>query len=416
MQHIGLIINMKYKLFSHISAIVLPMLFVVLACFSCDNKESVMRIDHYNDVSYQNHYRSLETTKRYAQRALILAENIGYDDGKAEALNNLAFVSIAKMDYDKAYDLLNQVASTTDNTIELLVAKVQLMRLCQRQSENKNFYHHNQRALLYMRRIEEDKQLLDERQKARMVYARTEYDIVLSSYLYYVGQYEKSAECLNSIDPNGEIVKDTAQMLSYLYNVGAGGILKASSKAQLEQDEFDYLIRCYVLSRQYRFYFWEANSLQAMGDGITSMGELIIVTMLAGGMFEVVRRNGGIEYIIEKISSRISGKRGAESVIALLVAIVDVCTANNTVAIISVGNIAKRISQKYSIDNRRAASILDTSSCCVQAIIPYGAQMLMASGLSQLAPMEIIPYLYYPMALIVCVALSIVVRYPKKYA
>lgn len=156
--------------------------------------------------------------------------------------------------------------------------------------------------------------------------------------------------------------------------------------------------------------------LHAMGDGITSMGELIIVTMLAGGMFEVVRRNGGIEYIIEKISSRISGKRGAESVIALLVAIVDVCTANNTVAIISVGNIAKRISQKYSIDNRRAASILDTSSCCVQDIIPYGAQMLMASGLSQLAPMEIIPYLYYPMALIVCVALSIVVRYPKKYA
>lgn len=156
--------------------------------------------------------------------------------------------------------------------------------------------------------------------------------------------------------------------------------------------------------------------LHAMGDGITSMGELIIVTMLAGGMFEVVRRNGGIEYIIEKISSRISGKRGAESVIALLVAIVDVCTANNTVAIISVGNIAKRISQKYSIDNRRAACILDTSSCCVQAIIPYGAQMLMASGLSQLAPMEIIPYLYYPMALIVCVALSIVVRYPKKYA
>uniref|UniRef100_UPI00402695E4 DUF5112 domain-containing protein n=1 Tax=Prevotella sp. TaxID=59823 RepID=UPI00402695E4 len=259
---------MKYKLFSHISVIVLPMLFVVLACVSCDNKESIMRIDHYNDVSYQNHYRSLETTKRYAQRALILAENIGYDDGKAEALNNLAFVSIAKMDYDKAYELLNQVASTTDNTIELLVAKVQLMRLCQRQSENKNFYHHNQRALLYMRRIEEDKQLLDERQKARMVYARTEYDIVLSSYLYYVGQYEKSAECLNSIDPNGEIVKDTAQMLSYLYNVGAGGILKASSKAQLEQDEFDYLIRCYVLSRHYRFYFWEANSLQAISEHI----------------------------------------------------------------------------------------------------------------------------------------------------
>ena len=156
--------------------------------------------------------------------------------------------------------------------------------------------------------------------------------------------------------------------------------------------------------------------LHAMGDGITSMGELIIVTMLAGGMFEVVRRNGGIEYIIEKISSRISGKRGAESVIALLVAIVDVCTANNTVAIISTGGIAKRISQQFALDSRKVASILDTSSCVMQCLIPYGAQLLMASGLSKLSPAQIIPYLYYPFALAVCVLFTIVFRLPRRYS
>lgn len=154
----------------------------------------------------------------------------------------------------------------------------------------------------------------------------------------------------------------------------------------------------------------------AMGNGIIGMGELIIVTMLAGGMFEVVKSKGGIDFIINKISSRIHGKRGAEAVIGLLVASVDVCTANNTVAIISVGNIAKSISEKFGIDKRKAASLLDTCSCCIQAIIPYGAQMLMASGLAKLNPIDIIPYLYYPFALIVCVIVTIAMRYPRRYS
>lgn len=155
---------------------------------------------------------------------------------------------------------------------------------------------------------------------------------------------------------------------------------------------------------------------QYMGEGIMSMGELIIVTMLAGGLFEIVKNKGGIEYIIESISSRIKGKRGAEAVIGILVAVIDICTANNTVAIISVGNIAKRIGEKYNLDCRKTASLLDTCSCCMQGIIPYGAQMLMASGLSKVSPVSIIPYLFYPFVLALCVMAAIILRLPRRYS
>ena len=155
---------------------------------------------------------------------------------------------------------------------------------------------------------------------------------------------------------------------------------------------------------------------QYMGEGIMSMGELIIVTMLAGGLFEIVKNKGGIEYIIESISSRIKGKRGAEAVIGILVAVIDICTANNTVAIISVGNIATRIGEKYNLDCRKTASLLDTCSCCMQGIIPYGAQMLMASGLSKVSPVSIIPYLFYPFVLALCVMAAIILRLPRRYS
>lgn len=167
-----------------------------------------------------------------------------------------------------------------------------------------------------------------------------------------------------------------------------------------------------ILSGATNMFDW----FHSMGDGIMSMGELIIITMLAGGMFEIVRSRGGIDFIIEKISRHIHGKRGGEAVIGSLVAAVDVCTANNTVAIISVGSIARQISEKFGIDRRKAASLLDTCSCCMQGIIPYGAQMLMASGLSKLNPMEIIPYLYYPFALIICVMASIIFRLPRRFS
>lgn len=154
----------------------------------------------------------------------------------------------------------------------------------------------------------------------------------------------------------------------------------------------------------------------AMGNGIIGMGELVIIAMMAGGMLEIIRENGGIYYIIDKITAHVSNKRGAELSIAALVSMVNVCTANNTVAILTVGNIAKKIGDKFGVDNRKAASILDTFSCTVQGLIPYGVQMLLAAGLANLSPMDILPYLYYPLAIGIAALFSILFRYPKRYS
>lgn len=150
--------------------------------------------------------------------------------------------------------------------------------------------------------------------------------------------------------------------------------------------------------------------LGSMGNGIAGMGDLIIVTLLAGGMLGIIRYNGGLEYIIKGISRHVKGRRGAELGIGLLTSLANFCTANNTIAIITVGSIVNDISDKFDIPKRRAASLMDIFSCFVQGIIPYGAQLLMAAGLTGLATTQIIPYLYYPFAVGICVILSILFR------
>ncbi|MBQ9637460.1 MAG: Na+/H+ antiporter NhaC family protein [Prevotella sp.] len=167
-----------------------------------------------------------------------------------------------------------------------------------------------------------------------------------------------------------------------------------------------------IIDGAYDVFGW----FTSMGDGINAMGELIIISMMAAGMLEIIRENGGIDYIIRHMTAHVSGKRGAELAIGTLVAIVDLCTANNTVAIITVGPIAKQIGERYGVDNRKCASILDTFSCFMQGIIPYGAQILMAAGLAMLNPVEIIPFLYYPVAIGVAALLSILLRYPRRYS
>ncbi len=151
------------------------------------------------------------------------------------------------------------------------------------------------------------------------------------------------------------------------------------------------------------FFAW----FDAMGKGIVGMGELVIMTLLAGGMLEVIRFNGGIDYLIGLITRRVSSQRGAELSIAALVSATNLCTANNTVAIITVGPIARQIARKFGVDKRRAASLLDTFSCVVQGLIPYGAQLLIAGGLAGIASASIVAYLYYPMLLGVCSVLYI---------
>ena len=156
--------------------------------------------------------------------------------------------------------------------------------------------------------------------------------------------------------------------------------------------------------------------LAAMGEGITGMGELIIVTLLAGGMLELIRYNGGMEYIISRLTAHVSTKRWAELSIAALVSLANLCTANNTIAIITTGPIARDITMRFGLDARKTASILDTFSCAVQGLIPYGAQLLIAAGLTQLSPLSIIRYLYYPVLLGLCALLAILIRYPRRYS
>jgi len=167
-----------------------------------------------------------------------------------------------------------------------------------------------------------------------------------------------------------------------------------------------------LLNGSYDLYGW----FGAMGDGIIGMGELVIITMMAGGLLEVIRKGGGIDYIIHLLTRHVTGKRGAELSIAALVSMVNVCTANNTVAILTVGGIAKHIGDRFGIDNRKCASLLDTFSCFTQGLIPYGAQLLMAAGLASLNPIAIIPYLYYPFAIGITALFAILLRYPKRYS
>lgn len=151
----------------------------------------------------------------------------------------------------------------------------------------------------------------------------------------------------------------------------------------------------------------------AMGDGITGMGELIVVTLMAAGLLNIIKQNGGISYVIQRLTACISGIRGAQTCIALLVSVVNLCTSNNTIAIITVGELSLRIAERFNLDSRKVASILDTCSCIVQSLIPYGAQALLAAGLSSLSPVAFLPYLYYSFSLAGLVALSIIFRFPR---
>ncbi|MGN0213599.1 MAG: Na+/H+ antiporter NhaC family protein [Muribaculaceae bacterium] len=173
------------------------------------------------------------------------------------------------------------------------------------------------------------------------------------------------------------------------------------------------IVSCIVLAL-FCTHFSIIDMCTMVGTGIDGMGNLIIVTLLASGLLEVIRYNGGIKYLIQIITQRIDSQRGAQACISVLVAFVNVCTANNTVAIISCGEISRRIGIQFGIDPRKVASLLDTCSCIVQCIIPYGAQSLLAAGIAKVSPVAFFPYLYYAWALALMVILSIVFQFPKR--
>ncbi|GAA0126321.1 Na+/H+ antiporter NhaC family protein [Clostridium sp. CTA-19] len=139
--------------------------------------------------------------------------------------------------------------------------------------------------------------------------------------------------------------------------------------------------------------------VDSIATGALNMGELIIVSILIGGIVEIIKDNGGIEFIISFIASKIKSKRGAELGIAILVSIVNLFTANNTISIVTVGPMAKEISETYDLDSSRVATLLDVFSCVIQSLIPYGAQLLSAAALSALSPFAILKYTYYPVVM-----------------
>ena len=243
---------MKYWLFI-ISTIILS------ACSSTDRQA----VDKLNEQSYAYHYRNIDSTESYARRAAKLAE--GYHAGRAEALNNLAFVHIVRMEYDEAERLLNEVVETTNHQVQQLIAYVQQMRLCQRRSRNREFHDYRELADKTIRRINEERASLSEHDQRCLLYAETEYAIVNSTYYYYVGLEQQSIDALNAINPN-EVQRDTAQFLNYLYNIGAGGIITQGSQQEINQQEFDRLMRCFLMARQGDYPYFAANALEALSE------------------------------------------------------------------------------------------------------------------------------------------------------
>lgn len=232
-------------------------------CLACSNTDKEL-VDRLNDISYTYHYRSIDSTLVYARQAF--SKSSSYHSGKAEALNNLAFVSIAKMDYSLASKQLDSVLDITDNQIELLVADVQYMRLCQRKAKNKDFYNYKEHARQRMKRINEERDILDERMARRLLYAETEYHFVTSTYFYYVGLYRQGKAELDKISHDGLMQKDTAQYLNWLYQYGSGGMIEGKTKLRVLQLEYDKLLECYLMSKKLGYRYWEANAMQSLSE------------------------------------------------------------------------------------------------------------------------------------------------------
>lgn len=233
---------------------------VSVACRRGGNAE----VDRLNELAYGYRYRNLDSTVAVARRAYDAS--MDYDRGRAEALNNMAFVSIARMNYAEADSLLVEAVDASDDEIECAIADIQMMRVCQRQSRNKDFYMYRYSAQDYLDMAKGRRALYDEHQQSRLDYAQSEMAIVESAYYYYVGLESASRKAIEKIDPGSTIARDTAQLLCYYYYMGSGGLINDSTPTAVAQREFDMLLRCYLLSRQMNFPYWEANAMQGIAE------------------------------------------------------------------------------------------------------------------------------------------------------
>jgi signal transduction histidine kinase len=234
-------------------------LFLFSACQPSDKAA----VDKLNTLSYAYHYRNIDSTALYARQALGLSSD--YGSGRAEALANLAFISLVSMNYAEADSLLDEAIALTDNQVELLVCYVQQMRLCQRRSENRQFYEWREQAVSALKRINEERSQLSEHQRKRLAYAESEMAIVTSTYYYYVGLERQSVEALRQLNAD-EVRHDTAQYINYLYNIGAGGVLTEGTPEQIHQEEINYLNRCLSIAERNGYVYFEAQAKEALAD------------------------------------------------------------------------------------------------------------------------------------------------------
>jgi len=259
-----------------VRAIIILISILLTMLTSCHEHGARQIVDMMNDSSYYFHYRNLDSTTLYARRALKLSSD--YEAGRAEAYNNLAFVSIAKMHYEEAWAQLDSAMKSSDNQLEQLIADVQLMRLCQRESRNKDFYVYSGRAQRRINRIMETDEINDDpRSSHRLMYGMTERAIVLSTYLYYIGQYTASADVLLQVERQRASFSpiqssqlyasvDTAQLLAYYYNIGAGGILTSKSEDETMKHEMNYLMQCLQIADSQGYTFWIAQALEGISE------------------------------------------------------------------------------------------------------------------------------------------------------
>jgi len=241
-----------------------------LCCAACertrDDAASVLRnqVDSLNQLAYSAHYRNIDAVREYALRAYRLADSVEYDEGLAEALNNLAFERFQQMDFDSAQVIAEGIGQRTDDAVERLVADVMLMKVAQRTSDNLAFFRHRSHALERIAKLERRESRMSSRSRRRLDFARSDLHIVASTYFYYLDQQERAIAEIRAAEPYCRLQEDTAQWLYYQYMRGSGGLSERTDFKAITREEFDYLLPCFWMSRREGYTFFEANTEQSL--------------------------------------------------------------------------------------------------------------------------------------------------------
>ncbi len=221
-------------------------------------------VDSLNTLAYQWHYRDVDSVRECASRAYALADSIHYEEGLAEAMNNLAFERFQQMDFDSAQVMADEIRETTSDAVELLVADVMQMKVSQRTSDNLAFFRHRSHALQRIGKLERREKRMTARRRRRFNYARADLHIVASTYFYYLDQQERAIAEIRAAESYCQLPEDTAQWLYYCYMRGSGGLSERSGTEAITIEEFDYLLPCFWLARRAGYIFFEANVEQSL--------------------------------------------------------------------------------------------------------------------------------------------------------